>query len=74
LQQKQFPNQRRVTRDLALNRILSTSFVAALPSEEQTKLMDEVRKRLEAVEEIRDLQEFDVDYVTDVYWCSPFTN
>ena len=71
LQHKQFTHQQRVTRDFALNRILSISFVAALPAEEQTKLIDEVRKMLDSNEETRDLQEFDSNLFTDVYWCSP---
>ena len=71
LQHKEFPNTRRITRDLALNRILSTSFVAALPPEQQKKLIDDVKKRLENYDEIRDMKEFDMEYRTDVYWSSP---
>ncbi|CAF3775320.1 unnamed protein product [Adineta steineri] len=71
LQQKQFSHKQRVTRDLVLNRILSTSFVAALSSEEQTKLVDNVKKMLNDIEEIRNVNEFDITHRTDVYWCSP---
>jgi ubiquinone/menaquinone biosynthesis C-methylase UbiE len=71
LQHKQFSHTHRVTRDLALNRILSSSFVAAAPPEQQTKLKDDVRTRLDNVEEIRGLEEFDIYYDTNVYWCSP---
>jgi ubiquinone/menaquinone biosynthesis C-methylase UbiE len=71
LQYKQFTNTFPITRDIAMNRILSTSFIAILPSEQQTKLIDEVGKMLDNVEEIRDKQEFDAHYLTDVYWCSP---
>jgi ubiquinone/menaquinone biosynthesis C-methylase UbiE len=71
LQHKQFSNTHRVTRDLALNRILSTSFVASLSPEQQTKLVDEVRKRLDNAEEIRGVEELDINYVANVYWCSP---
>jgi ubiquinone/menaquinone biosynthesis C-methylase UbiE len=70
LQHKQFTNQQRATRDLAIKRILSISFVAALPSAQQSKLIDEVRKMFDNVEELRDSQEFDVNSLTDVYWCS----
>ncbi|CAF1575592.1 unnamed protein product, partial [Adineta steineri] len=71
LQQKQFSHKQRVTRDLVLNRILSTSFVAALPSDEQTKLVDNVKKMLNDIEEIRNVNEFDISHRTDVYWSSP---
>jgi len=70
LQHKQFSSKQRVTRDLAIKRILSTSFIAALPSEEQKKLIDGVRKIIDNVEEIRNAEEFDVQQNTDVYWCS----
>jgi ubiquinone/menaquinone biosynthesis C-methylase UbiE len=70
LQHKQFKNNHRATRDLLLKRILSTSFIAALPSEQQTKLIDEIQKMMENEEEVRNLQEFDVPLLTDVYWCS----
>jgi len=71
LQHEQFTHKQRVTRDLTINRVLSMSFVAALPAEEQTKLVNEVRNMLDNVEEIRGLQEFDMNILTDVYWCSP---
>jgi ubiquinone/menaquinone biosynthesis C-methylase UbiE len=70
-QHKQFTHKQRVTRDLIMNRFLSISFVAALPAEQKTKLIDEVRKMLDNTEEIRDVQEFDQCLVTDVYWYSP---
>jgi ubiquinone/menaquinone biosynthesis C-methylase UbiE len=69
-QHKQFTHKQRVTRDLVMNLILSISFVAALPAEEKTKLIDEVRKMLDNTEEIRDVQEFDERLFTDVYWYS----
>jgi ubiquinone/menaquinone biosynthesis C-methylase UbiE len=70
-QDKQFTHKDRVTRDLFMNRILSISFIAALPAEQKTKLIDQVRNVLENNEEIRDLEEFDECLVTDVYWYSP---
>jgi hypothetical protein len=54
-----------------IKRILSMSFIAALPSEQQTKLVQEVEKMLDNVDEIRVVQEFDINHLTDVYWCSP---
>ncbi len=71
LQHKQFSFNQRVTRDLAIKQILSISFIAALSSEQQTKLVDEVRKMLDNVEELRGSDELDVRHLTDVYWSSP---
>ncbi|CAF3055116.1 unnamed protein product [Rotaria socialis] len=71
LEHKQFPCKHRVTRHLLVDRILSTSFIAILPSEEKLKLIAEVTNMLENVEAIRDREEFDINYLTDVYWCSP---
>ncbi|CAF4014481.1 unnamed protein product [Adineta steineri] len=68
---KQFSHKQRVTPDLALKMILSMSFIAKLPSEEQTKLVDNVKKILNDVEEIRNTNGFDINLDTDVYWCSP---
>lgn len=71
VQEKQFSHQQRVTRDLIIKRMLSTSFVAALPSEQKTKLVQDVEKMLDNVDEIRDAEEIDLTHLTDVYWCSP---
>ncbi|CAF4619343.1 unnamed protein product, partial [Rotaria sp. Silwood2] len=58
-------------RDLVIKRMLSKSFIATLSSEQQKTITDEIRKILENVEEIQGLEEFDLNYFTDVYWCSP---
>jgi ubiquinone/menaquinone biosynthesis C-methylase UbiE len=71
VQFKQFSHQERITRDLAMKRVLSISFIAALPSEQQTKLVQELEKMLDNVDEVRGQQEFDIKHFTDVYWCSP---
>lgn len=70
LEHRQFPYKHRATRDICVNRILSISFIAMLPSEEKEKLISEVHKMLDNIEEIRNLEEFDLNYLTDVYWCS----
>lgn len=71
LQYNQFVNHHRVTRDLVIKRFLSISFIATLPCEQQMSIMEHVRNILNDVEEIRNLEEFDAEYLTDVYWCSP---
>ena len=70
LHQQQFSHTQRITLDMAVNRILSTSFVAALPAEQQAKLVEDVRKMLADVDELRGVQELDIVHHTDVYWCS----
>ncbi|CAF1471726.1 unnamed protein product [Adineta steineri] len=71
LQHKKFSHKRRVTRDIAFKLLLSMSFIAKLPSEEQTKFIDNVKKMLNDVEEMRNADEFDIHLDTNVYWCSP---
>lgn len=70
LQEKQFPHKHRITRDLAIGRILSTSVIAILPSEQQKKVVDDVGKMLDDAEDIRGLHEYDVHLNAEVYWCS----
>ncbi|UJR26481.1 hypothetical protein I4U23_007808 [Adineta vaga] len=74
LQHRQFSHKQRATRDLTMKRILSTSFIATLPPEQQANLIDEVRKILENAEELQGVQEFDIDHVTNIYWCSPMNS
>ena len=71
---KQFHNQQRMTRNLMIQRMLSTSFIAALPSDRKTKLIDQVENMLDQVDEIRNIEEFDVEHLTDVYWCTPLSS
>jgi ubiquinone/menaquinone biosynthesis C-methylase UbiE len=70
-QYKQFIHQQHVTRDLMIKQMLSMSFIAALPSEQQTKLVQEVEKMLDNVDGIGNVQELDINHLTDVYWYSP---
>jgi len=70
LQYKQFTHQERIAYDLGMKRILSISFIASLPSEQQKKVVDDIRKMVDDCDEMRDLQEFDVYNLTQVYWCS----
>jgi len=59
------------TRDGAVDRVLSTSFVAALPSSDQAAIRDRVLSLLDADPEIGPgADEFVLRYGTDVQWCS----
>ena len=70
LQHEQFTSSQRGTRETMVNRVLSTSFIAALSQEEQNNLVNELRKRLADVEEIRNEEEVEMSQLTDLYWCS----
>lgn len=70
LHYQRFSHTQRITREMAINRILSTSFVAALSEAEQAKLVDDVKQMLADVDELRNAQEVDVVHQTNVYWCS----
>lgn len=71
---KQFSNEQRMTRKLLIQRMLSTSFISALPADRKAKLIAEVETLLDQVEEIRNADEFTVEHRTDVYWCGPLNS
>jgi ubiquinone/menaquinone biosynthesis C-methylase UbiE len=71
LQSKQFNHTERSTRDLLVKRALSMSFVAALPAEEQAKVVAELNRLIDSADKMRGVDELDVHHLTDVYWCSP---
>ena len=70
LEVKQFKNFQKITRDLGIKRVLSTSFIGALPPEEQAKVIEHIRQILDNAEEIRGINEFDIEHITNIYWCS----
>lgn len=70
LEHEQFTSSLVGTREGIVNRILSTSFIAALTREEQETLAASVRERLENIEEIRNREELEATQLTDLYWCS----
>ncbi|CAF1220924.1 unnamed protein product [Rotaria sordida] len=67
LQYKQFANIQQITRETAMNRYLSTSFISVLPSEEKEKLIMKIRQIIDHTEDIPE-QELEASYNTDVYW------
>ena len=70
LEENQFKNFQKITRDLAIKRALSISFIAALPAEERTKVAEHIQEILNNAEEIRGMDEFDMEHISNVYWCS----
>jgi SAM-dependent methyltransferase len=53
--------------DVIVNRVRSTSFIAALPAEAETKVVAEVRALIAATPELRGRDVVTVPYVTDAY-------
>jgi ubiquinone/menaquinone biosynthesis C-methylase UbiE len=70
LQHKQFANIQHMTRETVINRFLSVSFIAVLPSEEKEKFIMKMHQIIDRTEDIRE-QTFDAPYLTDVYWSCP---
>ncbi|CAF3550200.1 unnamed protein product [Rotaria sp. Silwood1] len=70
LQHKQYANIQHMTRETVINRFLSVSFIAALPSEEIEKFIMKMRQIFDRAEDMPE-QEFDAPYITDVYWSFP---
>jgi SAM-dependent methyltransferase len=54
--------------DVLIARVRSTSFIAALPPDEWTKVEAKVRAVIAETSELRDAREVTVPYVTDAFW------
>ncbi|CAF5039087.1 unnamed protein product [Rotaria sp. Silwood1] len=70
LQYKQFVNRQRMNREILINRFLSVSFIAALPSKEKEQFIMKMNQIIDRAEDIREQKEFDGSYYVDVYWSS----
>ncbi|CAF1120820.1 unnamed protein product [Didymodactylos carnosus] len=70
LEHQQFSNVQYGTIDSQIDRILSISYMAALPDEEKKLVANEVRELLESAPEINGKSLFPIPYYTDVYWCT----
>jgi SAM-dependent methyltransferase len=53
--------------DVIINRVLSTSFIAALPANEKAKVVAEVRSLIDATPELKGHDIVTMPYVTDAY-------
>ncbi|MDZ7732106.1 MAG: methyltransferase domain-containing protein [Acidimicrobiia bacterium] len=69
LRQARFTNAPEATIDLVVGRAASTSFVAALPTDEREMVLDEVRSMLEDHPDVPVSGTFPFPHETDVYWC-----
>ncbi|CAF3877477.1 unnamed protein product, partial [Rotaria sp. Silwood1] len=70
LQYKQFVNRQRMNREILINRFLSVSFIAALPSKEKEQFIMKMNQIIDRAQDIREQKEFDGPYYVDVYWSS----
>jgi SAM-dependent methyltransferase len=70
LQSLSFPFVQSAPREIALQRVASTSFVGALTAEEQQEVLRRVRDLLDGHPQTRDRQTLDLPYTADVYWCT----
>ena len=70
LEHRQWNNNQRVTREMLINRVLSTSFISILSNEQQENIRVELGQRFDTIFKIPKHDDFDFLYVTNVYWCS----
>ena len=64
-----FPYRQRGNVQTVVDRILSISFIAALPPEIQAQVEQRVRNLLETHPLTRNRLEFEIPYQTDIFWC-----
>ena len=70
LQQQSFDYQDRMTPARLVDRIVSISFIAALPSCERAQVAAAVRHLAATHPELRGKAEFELPYQTDIYWTA----
>ena len=66
-----FPYRQELTRTQVLDRVLSTSFIAALPDDERQQVAQGVLKLLDSDERTAGLERVSLPYRTDAYSCEP---
>ncbi len=69
LEQARVPNQHHTTRTGVINRMLSSSWIAGLPTAGQAEVIGEVEAILDADPATAGRIEIDIPYVTEIYWC-----
>jgi SAM-dependent methyltransferase len=67
LQLRSFQHEQEMDLSLLLDRVSSTSYIAALPDDARARLLDEVR---ELVADAGLAERFALPHRTDVYWCT----
>lgn len=69
LQRRRFRHEQRMNVDTVVERVMSISFIAALPDDERARVGERVRALLADVPGISRDQEIVLPYRTDVWWC-----
>ena len=69
LHDRSFPYEQRMTTDQVVDRVLSVSFIAALPPDERATVGEEVLAALEADPDTRGSETLSMPYRTDVFWA-----
>lgn len=64
-----FPNPQEVSEEQVVDRVASTSFIAALPADERTRVLERVRELLRSHPETRGRERFVFPHETRVYTC-----
>ncbi len=64
-----FPNPQEVNEDQVVDRVASTSFIATLPEDERTRVLDRVRELIRSHPETRGRDRFVFPHETRVYTC-----
>ncbi len=67
LRKRSFPNEQHLTPALVVDRVLSVSFIVALPEAEREAVAGEVRALLESDQATKGRSEIAFPYRTDVY-------
>ena len=67
LQSTSFRHEQEMDLPLLLDRVSSTSYIAALPDDERARVLDEVRA---VVSEAGLAERFALPHRTDLFWCT----
>ena len=70
LNQLRFPHAQRLDVEGLVERFASVSFIASLPSEERDGVLGRIRSLAETHPDLAGQEEFDLPYVTELYWCA----
>jgi SAM-dependent methyltransferase len=70
LNQLRFPHAQRLDVEGLVERFASVSFIASLPSEEGDGVLGRIRSLAETHPDLAGQEEFDLPYVTELYWCA----
>jgi SAM-dependent methyltransferase len=70
LNQLRFPHRQRLDRDGLVERFASASFIASAPPGEREEVLGRIRELAETHPDLADRDEFDLPYMTELYWCA----